>query len=72
MNIFYEIKKQNPNQEIIIYEPLIKAEEFMGSKVIKDLELFFKNSDIIVANRVDERLQKINKKVFTRDIFNEN
>ena len=72
LNIFYEIKKQNPNQEIIIYEPLIKAEEFMGSKVIKDLELFFKNSDIIVANRVDERLQKINKKVFTRDIFNEN
>ena len=56
--------------EIIIYEPTFEEEEFFHSKVIKDLDEFKKQSDIIVANRLSENLLDIQEKVYTRDIFN--
>lgn len=56
--------------EVVVYEPVIEANEFYKSRVIKDLEEFKKISDIIIANRLSSALLDVNDKVFTRDIFN--
>lgn len=60
---------QNKNIDIVIYEPTLKADEFEGIKVVKDFEEFKKNSDVIVANRLEDCLLEVRDKVYTRDIF---
>jgi UDPglucose 6-dehydrogenase len=63
-------KIQEKNIEIVIYEPVLDAEEFEGLKVIKNLAEFKNMSDIIVANRFEDALSDVKEKVYTRDIFN--
>ena len=55
--------------EVIVYEPTILASDFLGAKVINNLEKFLSSSDIIAANRYEEELEPAKEKVFTRDIF---
>lgn len=57
--------------EVIIYEPALKDETFFNSAVIKDFSEFCTKSDIIVANRVDEKLRGANlgDKIYTRDLY---
>ena len=55
--------------EVIIYEPVVTEEEFLSSKVIKDLDEFKRVSDIIVANRMEDSILDAKEKVYTRDIF---
>ena len=38
--------------EIIVYEPVIEEDEFYHSRVIRDLNQFKQQSDLIVANRI--------------------
>lgn len=64
------IKKLNKKVKIYIFDKSIKEEEFLGHKVISDIELFFSISDIIVANRFEPELSPILPKLYTRDIFN--
>ena len=56
----------------LIYEPLIKENLFMNNHVIKDINQFKKQSDLIVANRIHEDLNDVYAKVFTRDLYKEN
>ena len=57
--------------EVIIYEPLVEDETFDELLVVKDFEEFSKQSEIILANRMNDELDSIADKVFTRDIFNQ-
>ena len=59
-------------KEIIIYEPSISAETFNHHKIVNDLELFKKSSNIILANRKHPDIADVADKVFTRDIFADN
>ena len=55
--------------EILVYEPLLEK-EFYNSKVINDLNKFKKLSDIIIANRMTDEIRDVEKKIYTRDLFN--
>ena len=56
--------------KVIIYEPELLEDQLHGSKVIKDLSLFKKNSDLIIANRMSDEILDVNDKVYSRDLFN--
>ncbi len=60
---------QENSLDLYIYEPFIKENTFKGIKVIKDLEIFKNECDLIIANRIDSEIMDINDKIFSKDIF---
>lgn len=55
---------------VVVYEPVLEEDLFFNSIVYKDLDAFKSDADVIVCNRMDEELEDVIEKVFTRDIFN--
>lgn len=58
--------------QVIIYEPSLSVDTFHGYPLIKDLDQFKEQADIILSNRQSQELEDVKQKVYTRDIFNEN
>lgn len=55
--------------KMVIYEPAVKADSFLGIRIVRDLEEFKQISDVIVANRYDRQLEDVKEKIYTRDLF---
>ena len=55
--------------KILLYEPELAEEEFFGSRIIRDLEQFKQEADVIVTNRYHADLADVRGKVYTRDIY---
>lgn len=55
--------------EVVVYEPTLDDEYFFNSKVINDLDEFKSIADLILVNRMDDKLSDVLNKVYTRDIF---
>ncbi len=55
--------------EVVVYEPTLEEETFFNSRVIKNFEEFKNITDVVLVNRMDEQVQEISDKIYSRDLF---
>lgn len=55
--------------DVIVYEPTLDADTFFGSRVVRELDAFAAESQIIIANRMNAELEQFKDKVYTRDLY---
>jgi len=66
------IKLIEKDISVIVYEPELNQKIFHNANVIKSLIEFTQKSDVILANRMSNKLSSVREKVYSRDIYNEN
>ena len=55
--------------EVVIYEPTLSTDSFNGCKIINQFDEFNKLVDIVIVNRMDEKVKELNNEIYTRDLF---
>lgn len=55
--------------EIMIFEPTLATKHFENYAVNNDLDSFLQQSDVILANRIHDELERVQAKVYSRDLF---
>lgn len=63
---------KDDNIKVVIYEPNLKSKSFLECNVIESFDEFIEVSNIIVANRLDKKIEKFKNKVFSRDLYHNN
>tara|TARA_B100002019_G_scaffold285804_1_gene295342 strand:+ start:107 stop:1270 length:1164 start_codon:yes stop_codon:yes gene_type:complete len=57
-------------QELVIFEPLLDQDSFLGIRVERSIKDFLEWCDLIIANRIDKKIKRAKNLVFSRDLFN--
>lgn len=65
-------KLKENNVECIIYDNSISDKYIFDCKVETDFNKFLDSIDMVITNRVDDKICKITKPIYTRDIFHNN
>ena len=55
--------------KVVIYEPEIIEESILGCEIENNFIKFCAKADLIISNRWDDKLNNIDKEIFTRDVF---
>jgi len=55
--------------EVIVFEPVLEQADFFHSRIVNDLDIFKREADIIVANRITPDIRDVADKVYSRDLF---
>lgn len=55
--------------EIIVYEPSLQEDMFFNSRVVRNLQAFIAEVDLIIANRSHPDLTDVEDRVSTRGLF---
>ena len=72
IDVIKALKELDKNITILIYEPLAHDSYIFDCEVVTSLDRFKQESEIILTNRLDDVLDEVKDKVFTRDIYGTN
>lgn len=75
IDIIKIIKSKFKTIKVVIYEPILSTEgfkEFMGCKILSNIDEFKEQSNLIVANRFSDELKDVEDKIYSRDLYNSN
>jgi UDPglucose 6-dehydrogenase len=72
IGVMQALQELDKNITVLIYEPLVHVSSIFDCEVVNSLDRFKQQSEIILTNRLDDVLDDVKDKVFTRDIYGNN
>ncbi|MBR3229945.1 MAG: nucleotide sugar dehydrogenase [Bacilli bacterium] len=54
---------------VVIYEPTLEDKIFNECDVIDNFDEFKEMSDVVLVNRLDEKVEEVKEKIYTRDLY---